>query len=158
MKSSVYSQDMMFCTRKIVSPFLQMLCIVFIALCLTLGDRFFKDKSLLAPAIQSKSATIPSLSIEEAASLHAQGSAVFLDVRHAMDYLDSHLPGAGNLPFTQSTQHNNPIHIILYCSGASCGKARLMAQYIQEKGLNIAIMPEGIRQWLAQDRQLEMSQ
>ena len=137
----------------------QALVLTALAVAIGLGTYATSDgPGLTDPVLPSDAATVRTIDIAEAKQLLQTGTAVFLDVREAMDYMDSHLPGAGNLPLEPERQEGKPLTVIVYCSDASCGKAATMADNMRENGLEVVVMPAGAAGWAEQGNSMEMSQ
>lgn len=108
--------------------FQQALLLTALATAIALGSYASSDgPDLTEPVRSSDSAQVRSITITEAKALLQSGTAMFMDVRDIMDYMDSHLPGAGSLPRDIERQQDTPMTIIIYCSDTSCGKASTMA-------------------------------
>lgn len=141
------------------SALVQALLLLILAVGAGLGLGSFGDgPALFSPVLQTQEATLRIISVEEAAELHAQGAAVFIDTRDSLDYLDSHLPGAGNLPLKTATMEDQAVTVVIYCSDPSCGKAATMGRIMLENGIKVAVMPEGAAGWADSGGLLEMSQ
>jgi 3-mercaptopyruvate sulfurtransferase SseA len=65
-------------------------------------------------------AALPRISLEEAKTAYDQQSAVFLDVRTAEQYAQSHVPGAISIPYTDLASRMSELdpntEIITYCT------------------------------------------
>ncbi len=114
--------------------------------------------SLLAASKPAQTMDLRIVSIEEARALNMDASAIFLDVRDAFDYLDSHIPGAASLPLERAPADGTSLTIVVYCSDESCGKATMVAEKLQQGGVEVAVMPSGASGWATQGGEMEMSQ
>lgn len=147
-------------SNKVLFPALQQAALLIaMAIAIGLGVHATSDgPALTAPVQSADSDGLRSVDTAEAQIMIDSGTAMFMDVRGAMDYMDSHLPGAGNLPLDNERQDGKPITIIIYCSDPSCGKAATMAGRMLKNGLNVMVMPEGASGWASGGGMMEMSQ
>lgn len=70
-------------------------------------------------AYQTQIATVPRISAQEAKTLHASGTAKFIDVRPADQYAAGHITGATNVPYNDNARLAAEVpkegDVILYC-------------------------------------------
>jgi rhodanese-related sulfurtransferase len=102
----------------------------------------------------------PDLSVDEVAGLIAQNETVVIDVNPRRRWASGHLPGAINLDPGEFGEADLPqdknATLVFYCSDPNCGASRYAAQKAIRFGfMNVFIMPDGIRGWLAARRPAE---
>ncbi len=145
--------------HKFSAAVFQAILLLALSAALAFGSNVITDgPSLLTAGKPELAAGLRSVSIEEARALNQDASAIFLDVRDAFDYLDSHIPGAASLPIERAPADNTPLTIVVYCSDKSCSKATMVAEKLQKGGFEIAVMPSGASGWATQGGEMEMSQ
>ncbi len=92
------------------------------------------------------------------------GEAVFIDARSDSDFAMGHIPGATNVPsWAVHAELDGLIAsipkdkmIIVYCDGLSCGKSKIVARKLAEKGFSkLAVYPDGLDGWLGLGKDLE---
>ncbi|MBU1248367.1 MAG: rhodanese-like domain-containing protein [Proteobacteria bacterium] len=135
---------------------LQALLILLLSVGLAYGANIFAGGPALFAALPAGDG-IRVLSVQEAKELKDAG-AVFLDVRDALDYQDSHVPGAASLPLEFASEQGHALPLVVYCSDRECNKATVVAERIVKGGISVAIMPDGAGGWAAAGGLLEMSQ
>lgn len=99
-------------------------------------------------------------------SLVSSQSAILLDARPNIDYVQGHIPGAISLPITQfdafSPQALSGLDpkktIITYCIGVHCTDSTLLARKLSKKGFtDIFVFKGGIEEWQQMDFPMETS-
>ncbi|WP_415712861.1 rhodanese-like domain-containing protein [Maridesulfovibrio sp.] len=107
---------------------------------------------------------IAEISTSELVKDFVSGNFFFVDARSDMDFAMGHIPGALNIPSWAVgeelaglvAQIPPQVPVIVYCDGLSCGKSRIVAKKLQEKGLkSISVYVEGIDGWIGAGMDLE---
>ncbi|OEU68226.1 MAG: rhodanese [Desulfovibrio sp. S3730MH75] len=92
------------------------------------------------------------------------GEVVIIDARSDSDFAMGHVPGAMNVPsWAIGAELDGLIAsvpkdkmIIVYCDGLSCGKSKIVARKLAEKGFSkLAVYPDGLDGWLSLGKDLE---
>jgi rhodanese-related sulfurtransferase len=89
------------------------------------------------------------------ASKRLERGALFLDARPREFFSMSHIPGALPLPEDDFEAAFEAIEarlraqedLVVYCSGFGCEASHLVAQRLRERGLQAAILHEGLPAW-----------
>jgi rhodanese-related sulfurtransferase len=102
----------------------------------------------------SAATTFPELSVDEAAELIAQGTAIVIDVNPRRRWSSGHLPGALNLDPAEFTKTDIPggmdATLIFYCSDGGGAASRYAAQRAAKLGFtHVFLMPAGLKGWMA---------
>jgi rhodanese-related sulfurtransferase len=96
--------------------------------------------------------TVPEITIDEFAVLHAQGVRVF-DVREPDEYTEAHVPGAVLIPLATVPDEvdrfptDGPVYVIC----AAGGRSRKASEFLRANGVDAINIAGGTRGWLAAD-------
>ncbi len=112
------------------------------------GRGFALDRSVLAQAGDQV------LAVARARALHDRG-ALFLDARPRDFWRMNRIPNALSLPeddFDRAFTTLQPTirratAVIVYCSGFGCEASHLVARKLRERGIDAAILDEGLPAW-----------
>ncbi len=129
--------------------------LVNLALLLAFASHLVRPKVVLFQPLVLAS-QFESIEVEAAAEHFSKHSAVFVDARERVAFLDAHVPGAVTLPYSTSPQPDTvkalaqaPL-LIVYCDSKDCSAAEKTAEALGKAGLtNIKIMKEGWKGWLS---------
>ncbi len=120
------------------------------------------NKSLLLGSGQLPltTATIPQglkqIDLAETKSLFDAGAATFVDARKNIFYLQKHIAGAINLPYTQAEpfwtdfqkKFDKETPFVFYCTGYDCEDSHVLAQKLKEDGYTrLAVFHGGFPEW-----------
>ena len=87
---------------------------------LTAGNLLTPDTAVTGPITEDPETAIPRISLADAKAAHEAGSAVFLDVRDANSYAQSHIVGAVLIPLEELPNRTGELSpsdwIITYCT------------------------------------------
>src|SRR5574340_609224 len=119
------------------------------------GRGFALTKSVLA---QEGDELVP---VAQAKVLHERG-ALFLDARPRDFWRMNRIPGALSLPeddFDQALAALEPTArrasaVVVYCSGFGCDASHVVARKLRERGIDAAILDDGLPAW--QDARLPL--
>lgn len=79
-----------------------------------------QQSSQLAPVAQDDYPDVPRLSLAESRAALDAGQVVFVDVRDALSFAESHIPGALNIPVDEISQRMGELDkndwIVTYCT------------------------------------------
>lgn len=98
------------------------------------------------------------MSLDEAARLHREGGAVFLDARARALYEAGRIPGARHLPFYEiETYQADALAnvgaetlVVIYCEGIGCELSFFLGRELQAAGYeNVSIFYGGFPAWVA---------
>ncbi len=96
------------------------------------------------------------ISLDEAAGLHKQKKAVFLDARPRQQYIEGHIKGAFCLPAMEAESAFVEVMekipdgstIICYCDGANCDLSKELADFLEYIGISkVRILENGWTRW-----------
>ena len=117
-------------------------------------------KGLFAPPPPPPPAADPApefIDLQQALSLHASGSGIFVDARHSYDYRLGHIKGAINLPLNEFEANRNILGglptdrlLVVYCDGAECNSSINLAVRLDSAGYSaVKIFFGGWKEWEA---------
>jgi len=108
-------------------------------------------------AVAEKTAQgLPVISLDDAAQLHRESQAVFIDARPQAAYAEGHIRGAVSLPWHRAEEQFIDVlpdipteqTVITYCDGVSCELSDHLAEFLVDLGYtNVHILPDGWGRW-----------
>jgi rhodanese-related sulfurtransferase len=122
---------------------------------LTAPEGFLAQRAAVAAIIASAATDAPPLDLAQARQLW-QRETLFVDARHAQDYLQDHIAGAISIPPAASrfdraaalAGHAKSAPLVVYCQSPSCPYARLLARRLNRDGFdNVKVFAGGWTQW-----------
>lgn len=117
-----------------------------------LGANHLRTDGLLlggAPAPAPAPPGLTQLTPAQAMQAAMDGNAIFVDARNPLEYADGHVSGAVNLSYAEAKLREEPLKLVLYCDSEECGMAANLGVLLQQRGVEIAVMPKGIAGWFA---------
>jgi rhodanese-related sulfurtransferase len=115
----------------------------------------------MMPTMLEKMYKVPSIAVEELASLLGQDGVALIDTNPGWAYRRAHIPGARHLPdyhgFAASElPRDKSTTLVFYCSHSLCGKAPQATIRAQKMGYGrVLVLYEGIAAWEAAGQPFE---
>ena len=107
----------------------------------------------LAGAYLGDRAGIDLVDRRELAARLKRHEVVVLDVRPAAEYAAGHIAGARSVPITELRRQLKALskdgEIVAYCRGPYCVYALDAARYLQQRGLRVRRLADGVPEWRA---------
>ncbi|MEF2146079.1 MAG: rhodanese-like domain-containing protein [Desulfovibrionaceae bacterium] len=75
------------------------------------------------------------------------GPTLFIDARSRAEFADGHVSGAVNIPYSEVKKGTHPLRLILYCDSRECAMAENLLVLLRERGVELVVMPEGLKGW-----------
>lgn len=109
-----------------------------------------------APVAGKTAEGIPVISLDDAARLHRDRQAVFMDARPQPLYAGGHIQGAVSLPWEQAEEIFIDVlkdippekTVVTYCDGISCELSDHLAKFLSDLGYGrVYVLPDGWSRW-----------
>ncbi len=137
------------------------LIIVLLSIGIALTINLFHPKGYILIEKNRIKSKIIYISGEEAKIKYDKGAALFVDSRSAYEFMRGHIKGALSVPaYPESASFNKikkyfnrlqePIELVIYCTGRSCGTSKDLADRLFGLGYkrHIYIIKEGYPKWV----------